>query len=545
VAASRGQTADGSTFGSIWTTASNVASEIRSIAESLAPVDERASSRLRDLGNAIETETGRARWSDVDLRRAFNTDRLSHMYAVEAEGGYAPRRIEVADKVRNVLVLVPILLTWAALAEAARAYERFLAANPDEQGTPFLLLWQRGFGGEASIFSPTFSTVAIIDAVVIVAMIVLTFYTHGRREEQEDVIADTAASFQTEFDNVMAEAGVLLAADRANRPAQIADSVERMADRFDRGSQELLTQLQVEHDRLEHLASRREREFADFGKFASGMRSGAEEMHRLLVDLRQVSSSLETALQDLASDVAASGDQQRSLLTAVTNLERMTSSSIQSDQAINRQLSQAARSLAETADKALVGADQAAQAGRIAAEAVRGLADVAAQISDSQERVDRLVTGDMQATSRLSDALIANANVTESATRSLGDIGTGFGRIRSELERLGGQTGEHAASLSTLLAQQAEIARDINLVARELGSVGMSTVQRQREATQDLQHLVQRLDNLATTMNRVMQQTPSTDNLQKAFAAALRAELGSADSTGNSTSPVRQGPWTR
>ena len=534
-----------STYGSIWTTPATVSAEVRGIAESLSPIDDRASARLRDLGNALDSETGRARWSDVDLRRAFNTDRLSHMYAVEAEGGYAPKRIEVADKVRNVLVLVPILLTWAALAEAARAYDRFLEQNPDEQGTPFLLLWQRGFGGEASWFSPTFSTVAIIDAVVIAAMIILTFYTHGRREEQEDLIADTAANFQTEFDNVMAEAGVLLAADRANRPAQIADSVERMADRFDRGSQELLTQLQVEHDRLEHLASRREREFADFGKFATGMRAGAEEMHRLLVDLRQVSSSLETALQDLASDVAASGDQQRSLLTAVSSLERMTSSAIQSDQAVNRQLSQAARNLAETADKALVGADQSAQAGRIAGEAVRGLAEIAQQIADSQERIDQLVAGDFEATGRLSEALHANANTTESSTRALADIGSGFGRIRGELEQLSAQTGEHANALASLMAQQSDIARDVSSVARELGSVGMSTVQRQREATQDLQHLVQRLDNLATTMNRVMQSTPTVENLQQAFGAALRAELGQGDSANTTGAPIRQGPWTR
>ncbi len=531
------------TYGSIWTTPSTVAAEVRGIAEALSSVDDRASSRLRDLGNALDSDDGRSRWSDVDLRRAFNTDRLSHMYAVEAEGGYAPRRIEVADKIRNVLVLVPILLTWAALAEAARAYDRFLEQNPEEQGTPFLLLWQRGFGGEASWFSPTFSTVAIIDAVVIAAMILLTFYTHGRREEQEDLIADTAATFQTEFDNVMAEAGVILAADRANRPNQIATSVERMADRFDRGSQELLTQLQVEHDRLEHLAARREREFADFGKFATGMRAGAEEMHRLLVDLRQVSSSLETALQDLASDVAASGDQQRSLLTAVTSLERMTSSAIQSDQAVNRQLSQAARNLAETADKALVGADQAAQAGRVAGEAVRGLAEIAQQIADSQERVDRLVMGDVEATRRLSDALLSNSAMTESSTRALGEIGSGFTMIRSELERLGAQTGEHANALSALLAQQTEIARDISAVSRELGSVGMTTVQRQREATQDLQHLVQRLDNLATTMNRVLQNAPTVENLQKAFSGALRAELGQRD--GTSTPPVRQGPWSR
>jgi predicted nucleic acid-binding Zn-ribbon protein len=531
-------------YGSIWTSASNVASEIEGIASSLSEVDTRSSSRLRDLGNALTSDTGRARWSDVDLRRAFNTDRLSHMYALRREGGYAPRRIEVADKVRNVLVLVPILLTWAALAEAARAYDRFLAEHPEEQGTPFLLLWQRGFGGEASIFSPTFSTVAIIDAVVIIAMIILTFYTHGRREEQEDTIADTAAAFQTEFDNVMAEAGVILAADRANRPAQIADSVERLADRFDRGSQELLTQLQVEHDRLEHLATRREREFADFGKFASGMRAGAEEMHRLLVDLRQVSSGLETALQDLASEVAGAGDQQRSLLTAVTSLERMTSSAIQSDQAVNRQLSQAARNLSETADKAITGADQAAQAGRIASEAVRSLASIAQEIAQGQERVDQLVSGDMEANGILADALRANASSTENSTRSLNDIAAGFNRIRAEFERLNTQTGQHAGTLSALLAQQADIARDVSSVAKELGSVGLTTAQRQREANQDLQHLVQRLDSLATTLNRMIQTAPSTENLQQAFANALRAELGrdgSSESPGVST----QGRWSR
>jgi len=535
----------GATSGSIWTSASNVASEIQGIAGSLSEVDPRSSSRLRDLGNAISTETGRARWSDVDLRRAFNTDRLSHGYAVRREGGYAPARIEIADKTRNVLVLVPILLTWAALAEASRAYDRFIEANPDQSDTPFLLLWQRGFGGEASWLSPTFSTVALIDAVVIVVMILLTFYTHGRREAQEDKIADTAADFQAEFDNVLAEAGVILAGDRVNRPAQLADSVERLADRFDRGSQELLTQLQVEHDRLEGLASRREKEFADFGKFATGMRAGAEEMHRLLVDLRQVSSGLETALEDLSSEVSASGDQQRGLLTAVTNLERMTSSAIQSDQAVNRQISLAASNLAETADKAITGAEQAAQAGRIAADAVRGLGQIAQKIAESQERVDQLVVGDMEASGRLAEALQASSTGAESTTRALNDVGQGLARIRSEFERLGTQTGQHATTLNTLLAQQADIAKDISGVARELGSVGLTTAQRQREVNQDLQHLVQRLDNLATTLNRMVQVVPSTENLQQAFAAALRAELNRGGAGDGAEGTAKRSSWSR
>ncbi len=541
----RNRPQNGAATGSIWSTAGNIASEIQGIAGSLSEVDARSSARLRDLGNALTSETGRARWSDVDLRRAFNTDRLSHVYAVRREGGYAPRRIEIADKVRNVLVLVPILLTWAALAEASRSYDRFLEANPEEAGTPFLLLWQRGFGGESNWWSPTFSTVAIIDAVVIMAMIILTFYTHGRREEQEDLIADTASSFQAEFDNVMAEAGVILAGDRANRPAQLADSVERLADRFDRGSQELLTQLQIEHDRLEHLATRREKEFADFGKFATGMRAGAEEMHRLLVDLRQVSSGLETALEDLSSEVSASGDQQRSLLTAVTSLERMTSSAIQSDQAVTRQLSLASTNLAETAEKAITGAEQAAQAGRIASDAVRGLGQIAQSIAESQERVDQLIVGDMEASGRLAEAMRSNSTGAESTTRALNDVGLGLNRIRSEFERLGTQTGQHANALNTLLLQQADIAKDITGVAKELGSVGLTTAQRQREVNQDLQHLVQRLDSLASTLNRMVQQAPSTENLQQAFASALRAEIGRQDSGDGKTSGTARGTWSR
>ena len=156
-----------------------ITQELEALAASLNEVDARSARRLHDLATSLSTERGRERWADVDLRRAFHTDRLSHSYAVRREGGYAPALIETADKIRNVLVLLPILLTWAALAEASRAYNRFLTANPEQQGTPFLLLWQRGFGGESGALSPSFSTVAIIDAVIIAVIVALTFYTHG------------------------------------------------------------------------------------------------------------------------------------------------------------------------------------------------------------------------------------------------------------------------------------------------------------------------------------------------------------------------------
>ena len=285
----------------------DIARSLTEIANTLDGVDPRAAERMRNLARAVATDEGRQRWAEVDLRRAFNTERLAYALRAETEGGYAHSTVATADRVRNILVLAPILLTWFALAEASRAYTAYIELNPDEVRQPFLLLWEQGFGGQASRFAPSFSTVALIDAVIIAVIIALTFYSHGRREAREEKVDQTAERFQTDLDNVLAEASVVLAVDRGSRPALLARSVERLVDRFDQNSQELLTRLRVEHDRLEQLACRREREFADFGVFASGMRAGAEETHRLLVELRQVSAGLQTALEDLTSEVSPVG----------------------------------------------------------------------------------------------------------------------------------------------------------------------------------------------------------------------------------------------
>ncbi|MDQ4045381.1 MAG: hypothetical protein M3173_08030, partial [Chloroflexota bacterium] len=156
-----------------------LAREVNNLATSLDEIDTRASGRLRDLARAVNTPSERSRWNAVDLHQAFNMERLSYEYATRRVGRQKVRLIELADKIRNMLVLVPVFLTWFALAEAARDYERFISANPDAAGQPFLLLWQQGFGGEASPLSPTFATVALIDAAVILVIILLTFYAHG------------------------------------------------------------------------------------------------------------------------------------------------------------------------------------------------------------------------------------------------------------------------------------------------------------------------------------------------------------------------------
>lgn len=488
-------------------TAPEIARQIGDISELLVDVDTRSSKRLGELANAISSENGRQRWSDVDLRRAFNTDRLAHAYAVKHEGGYAPKAIEIADKLRNVLVLVPILLTWYALGEAVSNYADVMERDPDN-ATPFLVQWEQGFGGASSFFSPSLSHVAFVDAVLIGIIILLTFYAHGRREEQEDAIADTASLFQAEMDNALAEASVLLATDRSSRPVRLADAVERMADSFEESSQALLTQLQVEHDRMEIMAARREREVTDFGTFASSMRKGADEMHRLLVTLRDVSSNLERSLQDLGSDIAQSAQQQSTLLTAVSNLERMTSSAIQNDQAATRQLAQTAARLDETADKAVTGAESAAQAGRVALDAVRSIANVAQEISASQQRMDEVLTAHNAASSSLAESLRNTDTHTTTIARNLAEIGNGLAEVQKDFATIATQQAGHLRSLNTVLQQHADHGKDLSSLARDIGGVAITTTQRQREVNDGMQHLLQRLDSLANSLNHLIAQQP-------------------------------------
>lgn len=475
--------------------------------------------RMEDLASSISNDTGRLRWADVDLRRAFNTEAIAHAYAVRREGGFVPPSVDRADKVRNVLVLLPILLTWAALAEASEAYERYINREPEAVSQPFLLLWQRGFGGEASWHSPSFSTVAILDAAIIGVIIILTFYSHGRREEREEMIQRRANAFQTDLDNVLAEATIALAPDRAGRPAMLARSVERLAERFDINSQELLTRLQREHDRLEAIANRREKEFTDFGVFASGMRAGAEETHRLLIDLRQVSNGLQQALEDLTSEIGVASDQQRSLHNAVNSLERLVATNIQSDHSVVRQLSEAAGALADSADKSLAGAEAAAQAGRVSTEAVRGIAEVAASLAASQSRLEHALANETESNSRLVDSLRTGMNGVGASTKSLTEIAHGLATLKEEFARISDLSQEQSITLSRLLTEQSAIASGLGQVARELSSTGAATSQRQREVNDEVGALVRRLDSLTSHLGRLAGQSGAgTENLSPATA---------------------------
>lgn len=484
-------------------TTAEVSRELEAMAASVGEVDPKSAERLTDLASSLETDETRLRWADVDMRQAFNTEQIAHAYAVKREGGYVPAIVDRVDRLRNVMILLPILLTWFALFEASRNYASFIEANPEEVRKPFLLLWEENFGGTSPFWSPSFSVLALTDAAIIAFIIFLTFYSHGRRETREEAIDKSAVAFQTELDNALAEATIALAPDRAGRPAMLARSVHRLADRFDNSSQELLTRLKAEHDRLASIANRREREIADFGVFASGMRAGAEETHRVLLEMKQLSTGLQEALEDLASEVGASGESQRALQKSVASLERLVGAGMQSDAALTRKLAEAAEALADAADRSLSGAETASQAGRLATDAVHGIVDLTASLSGGQARLEHALAEQTEANSKLADSLRSGMGGVSASSRSLGDISMALAQLREEFNRMGQLAEEQTMTLTRLLSEQNTMASSLSDVARDLSATGVSTSVRQREMNDELVALVRRLDALAGTLSHI------------------------------------------
>ena len=75
---------------------------------------------------------------------------------------------------RNILVFVPVALTWAAVGKATTAFAVYVEANPNSV-TNFLEFWQNGYGVLGEKW--TIGYVANLDFLLITAVILLTMAT--------------------------------------------------------------------------------------------------------------------------------------------------------------------------------------------------------------------------------------------------------------------------------------------------------------------------------------------------------------------------------
>jgi hypothetical protein len=207
------------------------------------------SSVINDLVSDLLGRTNWSYWSDLDADQILpplpliKTRKLNNWY----------RRLIFS---RNLLVFLPVTITWIAIAEASSAFSQYIAENPGNL-VNFLQFWQDGYGYLSSIWR--LSNIAFIDFLILTFIMVLTIFLHliGNKSEKSELVA--MQSFSKDRNNLCKEIYVFFQKNQKVTPLSMnrvlatalrdlsksAENLERMTRELSKSTRGLPNQIET------------------------------------------------------------------------------------------------------------------------------------------------------------------------------------------------------------------------------------------------------------------------------------------------------------
>ncbi|WP_157430393.1 hypothetical protein [Actinomadura macra] len=384
---------------------------------------------------------------------------------------------------RNATALLPLMITWIALAIASWDYHRTVSAHPDLTTQPFLVLWQRRFDGSPL---PTFAETALLSFFLLLIVLSLTIWAH-RLESSADgalarvnTLADDALyslGLAVESSNVKAPDNAKEWAEAAQRVLTETQEMIRLAVReteqlakentaISRSATERLEELQVHAKKLLEGVSKEtgevlsalqmqgEQTTTRVGAEATAVLQQAGEANRQLIDQQMVPlfTGFKEALADYRGDQEVYRASAAALSGGVTDLTSAAAGLAGGVGGYTK--------TAESIDERLkvIGTSQTDLVGKIA-EHSEGLTTATAQLRGVAE----LMTGDMKGD-------------MEALTRNVADAGASLVVIQRDLAATGTSltavTHTMQATASDLASAAASVARAATEVRRAVGVAG-------------------------------------------------------------------------
>jgi hypothetical protein len=124
-----------------------------------------------------------------------------------ANGSKLASRVRFLTVLRNVLVFAPVALTWIAVGQATTGFQKYISQNTTGVAN-FLDFWQNGY----DILPPEYriSSIARLDAVIILAVIALTLTSSVLGKRAEDQVSGSEAFADRERTALALEIGLFL-----------------------------------------------------------------------------------------------------------------------------------------------------------------------------------------------------------------------------------------------------------------------------------------------------------------------------------------------
>jgi hypothetical protein len=176
--------------------------------------------------NDLRAGKNLAKWADLDA--------LDYLPFAQVNSHTLHLRfIEKLVLIRNVLVFVPVALTWLGIYQATRAFALYSNENGNSVAN-FLDFWQNGYG----YLSPEWKigTIAYTDALVIFLIIVLTLYTSIKGAKANHQREMMELGMESERALVAAKINMYLFDKKRITTATIGQALNASIDRLTRSS---------------------------------------------------------------------------------------------------------------------------------------------------------------------------------------------------------------------------------------------------------------------------------------------------------------------
>jgi hypothetical protein len=442
-----------------------------------------AATRLRALSAPDRAQA----WETIDLWRVLNPGRLAS--AVESaylrcSSSDVQRSISRREAIRNVLVLVPITVTWILLAFATHSYQQQIANHPELSGQPFLLLWQQGFEQTWWERLLAFSNVAFLDFGVLLIVIGYTIAVQRdagnlQRQHAEQARAK-AEALREDLETVLYAAELDLGQQRTEHTTaqfgRIAEDIGAMSraiqeplvhslESFTYASGELVRQLEQTSQHLEAMSEREEAEI-------SGLSAFAKRLDRAAKVFSGETPALLRSLTDAAHRVEELVTQQANLVRPLEQRLDMIAMGLNG-------LNMHAATLQTTLDTSATTFARSATLGDAALQAlvnsIRVFDATAQGVTASNEQVTRIACATEQGQERHAQLLASTGGTLEAMQTALmglhGANDVLHSRLKDDGDRLAQALVEQQAQLGALLNSTNGFQRSLDATVRELPGV--------------------------------------------------------------------------
>ncbi len=508
------------------------------LARLVYPFDTQGAERLEVLDRDLRPGGTPGRWSGVDVFRAIDPSSIANAVRNTA---FESTILAVLEVLRNILVLVPVLLTWWGLRYAADAYASAMR-NPALHEQSFLLLWQNHFGrpGPYTWTQPTLSDIATWDVAVLILILGATLLIHAGLNVVQARREAVARVLERELQHAVWKAAGSLA-QATTLPAAVLE--------FRAASQNLLDELAGYNQQITVLAEARQIEVDGLLRFGQELRQtigGLNGFHQdvsaMLAGARAIATTLSDQLAELTS-------QQNVLASGLRSVGAQMSLHNQAYGTAADQLNSTGGLLADAAEQNLTAiADLGRQVGQFSADfadlrdhlahehgvlegAIRSLATATGAMVGSRDRGDG-VSGDPRREIEAREAVAPQLAVVQAQLQAaMSALAAGVQSISSTLgaadARVSGSSTSFERSAAALSAATQNLNTTLGGVHRGLADSAAS-LGRASEAFQGTLPAIRSLNpvNLEAAANALSRAMTSAEARQVAATSAIEEAAG-------------------